>query len=111
MPRRTLQALVIAGLLASSTMVAGLPAAHVQAAPSAATQDAQGTPGVAAQIHARPGAHSAVSARQKGARSIPGRRGSSAAGLAPVTAALAATSSALLQNFNGVSSLDSRVTN
>jgi len=111
MTRRTLQGLVIAGLVASSTLVAGLPAAHVQAAPSGATQYAHGTLGVAAQVHARAGATGAASTHQKGAVRIPGRSGSAAAGHAPVAASSVGGASALMENFNGVSSLDSKVTN
>jgi hypothetical protein len=111
MTRRTLQGLVIAGLVASSTLVAGLPAAHVQAAPSGATQYAQGTLGVAAQVHAQAGATGAVSNHQKGALRIPARSGPTAAGHAPVAASSVGSAAALMQNFNGVSSLDSKVTN
>jgi hypothetical protein len=115
MNSRMLQGLVIAGLVGSSAFVAGVPMAHVQAASSAATQYPQGTLATAALVHAGPGqgGHAVATTRQKGALPIHAQTGpSAAAGHAPLaTPAVARGTSTLLQNFDGVGSRDSAVTN
>ncbi len=74
MTRRTLRWLVIAGLLGSSAVVAGLPPSHAAAATTAATQYS-GTAGVAQPVtrHATAASSgstsSAAATRQRGARS------------------------------------------
>ncbi|MDQ6855495.1 MAG: hypothetical protein M3Z57_00290 [Candidatus Dormibacteraeota bacterium] len=105
---------MIAGLLGSSTAVAGLPGSRAQAATTAATQYAAGTPGLAGV--ARPSAsssQSSASARPHGARSTRTRSGADATRTsgAPTASAAATTPTSLLHNFNGVSSRDSAVTN
>ncbi len=116
MTGRTLKWLVIAGLLGSSTVVAGLPNVHVQAAAPAATQYAPGAPGLAGH----PVAHSSSSSQASAARPHGSRATSSrsraaatrtAAAPSATAAASASTSVRLVHNFNGVSSLDSAVTN
>jgi hypothetical protein len=117
MTRRTLQRLVIAGLVSSSAFMANAPALTVTAASATVTQYAPGTPGVATLVQAdqAAGARSAASTLPRGARPTrvqTARSASAPAGQAPsVSAAATATTSPLLENFNGVSSRDSAVTN
>ena len=116
MTRGTLKWLMIAGLLGSSTAVSGLPAGRAQAATPAATEYAAGMPGLASQVTSQPASsgHASTATRSHGARSTRTRSGAAATrtGQAPsAAAATAATTTSLLRNFNGVSSLDSAVTN
>ncbi len=115
MTRRTLKWLVIAALLGSSSVVAGMPSGHAATAASASVQYAAGTPSLAHQLSAQASSGTrAPASYPRGARRT--RTSSSAAtrtAQAPTaTASTAATSATtLLHNFNGVSSLDSAVTN
>jgi hypothetical protein len=115
MTRRTLKWLMIATLLGSSSAVSGLPSGRTAAAAPAATQYAPGTPGLAGRVVAQSGSSSQSSAAHpRGARSTRSGTGSAATrtGQAPTAAAPAAAgTTGLLRNFNGVSSLDSAVTN
>jgi hypothetical protein len=115
MTRRTLRWLVIAGLLGSSSAVSGLPVSRAEAATEAADQYAPGTPGLAGHVVVQSASSSMSSAaRPRGARSTRSGTGAAATrtGQAPTaTAQATASASGLLHNFNGVSSLDSAVTN
>jgi hypothetical protein len=110
----TLRRLVMVGLVGSSAYVAGMAATHAAAA-GVATQYAPGTPGFATLVVSRAATtQTAPTTWSHGARST--RASSSAVGTRtgqpPVAAAATATgTSTLLHNFNGVSSLDSAVTN
>jgi hypothetical protein len=111
----TLRRLVILGLVGSGAYVAGVPATHAAAA-GAATLYAPGTPGFATLVvnPAATTSQAAPTTWPHGARSTRASSGAAGtrAGQPPAAAAATATNtSALLHNFNGVSSLDSAVTN
>jgi hypothetical protein len=114
MTRRTLKWLVIAGLLGSSTAVAGLPSGRAQAAAPAATQY-YGVSGVAQPVTSHPAAAGSMAASTlpRGARSTRMQNSAATRATEAPVASSSTTASAgtLLENFNGVSSLDSEQTN
>ncbi len=112
MGKRILRRLVIASLVGASAFMAAAPSSKVAAAAGTTTQYAPASLGQAARITGSTTAGTASTAtRSRGARRVP-VHGSGSAGLrAPAARTASTTASTLLHNFNGVSSLDSAVTN
>jgi hypothetical protein len=114
MTRRPLRWLVIAGLLGSSAVATGLPSARAEASTPGATQY-PGVHSVAQPVTSHPAAASstATSAHPRGARSTRTQGAAAARTTQAPVASPSGTSTAgtLLENFNGVSSLDSAQTN